>query len=133
MCDYLGGGDSSRPENGDFIGLEAQADAAHGVFEAVCAAVLTGTLLSELPPIDDATFVGIGQLLGGFVTMIQQGKYHDYPAVGIFGASPRLIAKTRDQPAWETMTGRERRAWIASENAATVRRGGASDVPRRAT
>ena len=34
-CDYLGGGDSSRPDDGDFIGLEAQADAAHGVFEHV--------------------------------------------------------------------------------------------------
>ena len=43
--------------------------------------------------IDDATFVGIGQSLGGFVTMIQQGKYHDYPAVGIFGASPRSIVQ----------------------------------------
>ena len=31
-CDYLGGGDSSRPDDGDFIGLEVQADAAHGVF-----------------------------------------------------------------------------------------------------
>ena len=33
--------------------------------------------------------------------MIQQGKYADYPAIGIFGASPLLIANTREQPEWE--------------------------------
>jgi len=116
-CDYLGGGDSSRPVDGDFIGLEVQADAAHAVFASLRDSLGRGTLTPSLSPVPDATLVGIGQSLGGFVTMIQQGKYHDYPAVGIFGASPRLIANTRDQPDWETMTALERRAWIASENA----------------
>jgi len=125
-CDYLGGGDSTRPDDGDFIGLEVQADAAHGVFEAVRDAVRRGTLFADLPPRTDATFVGIGQSLGGFITMIQQGKYHDYPAVGIFGASPLLIANTRDQPDWDSMTAAERRGWIASENA---RQSGITELP----
>ena len=33
--DYLGGGDSSRPADGDFMTLEVAADAAHMVFERV--------------------------------------------------------------------------------------------------
>jgi hypothetical protein len=116
-CDYLGGGDSSRPDDGDFIGLEAQADAAHGVFEHVRDSLVRGTLVDALPPVADSTFVGIGQSLGGFITMIQQGKYGDYPAIGIFGASPLLIANTREQPEWENMSAAERRAWITAENA----------------
>jgi alpha-beta hydrolase superfamily lysophospholipase len=116
-CDYLGGGDSSRPDDGDFIGLEVQADAAHGVFEHVRDSLVQGALLDALPPVADPTIVGIGQSLGGFITMIQQGKYADYPAIGIFGASPLLIANTREQPEWERMSAAERRAWIAAENA----------------
>jgi hypothetical protein len=125
-CDYLGGGDSTRPDDGDFIGLETQADAAHRVLEVLQEQLAGGTLTDSLPPLPDATYVGIGQSLGGFVTMIQQGKYDDYPAVGIFGASPLLIANTRDQPDWSTMSAAERRAWIISENA---RQSGFSELP----
>jgi len=125
-CDYLGGGDSSRPDDGDFIGLEVQADAAHGVFHGVRDALAEGTLVDGLAPVADPTFVGIGQSLGGFITMIQQGKYADYPAVGIFGASPRLIANTREQPEWEQLSAAERRAWITAENA---RQSGGAALP----
>jgi alpha-beta hydrolase superfamily lysophospholipase len=125
-CDYLGGGDSTRPADGDFIGLETQADAAHGALAALREGLGHGTLTTSMPPIPDATFVGIGQSLGGFITIIQQGKYDDYPAVGIFGASPLLIANTRERPAWDTMTTAERRAWIVSENA---RQSGVGELP----
>lgn len=125
-CDYLGGGDSTRPDDGDFIGLETQADAAHGVLIALRDELGRGTLTPSLPPIPDAMFVGIGQSLGGFITMIQQGKYDDYPAIGIFGASPLLIANTREQPDWSSMSASERRAWIMSENA---RQSGTPELP----
>jgi len=115
--DYLGGGDSSRPDDGDFIGLEVQADAAHAVLQHVRAAVAAGSLTDRLPPIPAATFVGVGQSLGGFITMIQQGKYADFSAVAILGASPRLIANTREQPDWTTMSADERRQWIIQANA----------------
>src|SRR6478609_2459030 len=110
--DYLGGGDSTRPADGDFIGLEVQANAAHlALLEARCR-IADGSLVEELPPIPRATYIGIGQSLGGFITMIQQGKYDDYPAVGVFGASPVLIANTRDQPDWSALSPSERRTWI---------------------
>lgn len=115
--DYLGGGDSTRPTDGDFIGLEVQADAAHLALLEAQQRLRDGLLVEELPPTRHATFVGIGQSLGGFITMIQQGKYGDYPAVGIFGASPLLIAGTRDQPDWESMSVDERRQWIIDANA----------------
>ncbi|MFJ5265563.1 hypothetical protein ACIQAC_34390 [Streptomyces sp. NPDC088387] len=107
-CDYLGGGDSTRPDDGDFMTLEVAADASHMVYEQVRALAERGELTESLPPLLDATFIGIGQSLGGLISIIQQGKYGDYPALGIFGASPRVItnipqhkeiAGLRDTPA----------------------------------
>jgi len=117
--EYFGGGDSSRPPDGDFIGLEVQADVAHDVAQQVRGRVTSGDLLPELPALPDATLIGIGQSLGGFITMIQQGKYADYPAIGVFGASPLMIEGIRDQPDWDTMSTEERREWIIKANAVT--------------
>jgi hypothetical protein len=124
--DYFGGGDSSRPADGDFIGLEVQADVAHNVFLQVTERVGKGTLIDGIPPLPEAVFVGIGQSLGGFITMIQQGKYADYPGVGIFGASPFLISGIRDQPDWESMSTGERRGWLMKANA---RQSGLTELP----
>ena len=44
-CDYLGGGDSYAPDDGDFIGLETQADAAHRVFELLEERLALGILI----------------------------------------------------------------------------------------
>jgi alpha-beta hydrolase superfamily lysophospholipase len=86
-CDYLGGGDSSRAADGDFMTLAACADAAHAAQRQVRAAVQQGTLAPWLPPLADPVYVGIGQSLGGLILLAEQGKYADYSAVGIFGAS----------------------------------------------
>jgi hypothetical protein len=115
--DYFGGGDSTRPADGDFIGLEVQADAAHLAYVQGRHRLAAGSLVSGLPSAPDATFVGIGQSLGGFITMIQQGKYSDFSAIGVFGASPMAITGVREQPDWDTMSIGERRAWVIHENA----------------
>ena len=102
-----------------------------GCSSGVRESLAQGTLVDALPPVADPTIIGIGQSLGGFITMIQQGKYGDYPAVGIFGASPLLIANTREQPEWERLSAAERRAWITERERPAVRRSGIGDVPRR--
>ena len=43
--DYFSGGDSSRPADGDFIGLEVQADVAHEVYRQVRDRVSDGMLI----------------------------------------------------------------------------------------
>src|SRR5438067_930900 len=43
-CDYLGGGDSSRPADGDFMTLEVCADAAHELLTQLCDGLAKGTL-----------------------------------------------------------------------------------------
>lgn len=125
--DYFGGGDSSRPADGDFIGLEVQADVAHEVFLQVTERVSDGTLTDGIPPLPGAVFAGIGQSLGGFITMIQQGKYADYPGIGIFGASPFVIIGIRENPDWDAMSAAERRDWLLKANA---RQSGLAELPQ---
>lgn len=113
-CDYLGGGKESRPDEGDFIGLEAQADAAHAVFKYISNNVRRGTLIESFPPISEPIFIGIGQSLGGFITLIQQAKYEDYTSIGVFGASPLLGAPVREEYPiyWKDLSRAEQRLWM---------------------
>src|ERR1700758_4798954 len=47
--DYFGGCDSSRPADGDFIGLEVQADVAHEVYQQVRERISDGKLIDGIP------------------------------------------------------------------------------------
>ena len=62
--DYLGGGDSSRPADGDFMTLEVAADSGPRRVPRRSATELeAGSLDDSLAPIADATYVGFGQSL----------------------------------------------------------------------
>jgi hypothetical protein len=91
-CDYLGGGDSSVPADGDLLSIPALASAAHLVHQQVRTMTMQGTLLHGLAPARTATFVGVGQSLGGHVTVAQQGEYHDYDLIATFGATAYAVA-----------------------------------------
>lgn len=117
--DYLGGGDSSRPADGDFMTLEVAADAAHAAYEQISEGLRSGTLAPDLPAIQNARQVGIGQSLGGFVTMIQQGKYADYAGIGVLGASPLVIANIPHHRDLAGIPEEDRRRLIMADNAKT--------------
>jgi pimeloyl-ACP methyl ester carboxylesterase len=117
-CDYLGGGDGTRPDDGDFMTLEVCADAAHAVYQQIREGLQKGTLVAELPALAIPRMVGIGQSLGGFITMMQQGKYGDYPGIAVFGASPILIANIPAHRRLDGLSQDERRAAIMADNAA---------------
>lgn len=125
-CDYLGGGDSARPADGDFMTLEVCADAAHEVYQQVRTGLEKGTLTTALPALADPVCIGIGQSLGGFITMMQQGKYADYPGIGVFGASPLLIANIPEHRRLEGLPAGERRRAIMADNAKTA---GVAELP----
>jgi len=117
--DYAGGGDSSRPADGDFLTLEVCGDAAHAAFLEISERLVAGTIAPGLPALATPTFVGFGQSLGGFITMIQQGKYADYAGIAVLGASPLLIDNI---PFHRELTGvpaDERRRMIMADNAAS--------------
>ena len=117
-CDYLGGGDSSRPADGDFMTLEVAADAAHAVYHHLRAQLEAGSL-DALEPVVDAAYVGMGQSLGGFITMIQQGKHADYSGVAILGASPIRIANIPHHRELDGLAEDERRRMVMEDNART--------------
>jgi len=125
-CDYLGGGDSSRPADGDFMTLEVCADAAHHVVRYLRDGIARGTLVGGLPALSGSPVVGLGQSLGGFITMMQEGKYRDFDAVAIFGASPLVIANIPQHRRLEGLSTEERRRAIMEDNARTA---GVSELP----
>ena len=116
--DYLGGGDSSRPADGDFMTLEVCSDGAHAALEQISAGLRAGSLVPGLPAMA-ATFVGFGQSLGGFITMIQQGKYGDYAAIAVLGASPLVIDNIPFHRDVSGLPADERRRAILADNAAS--------------
>jgi alpha-beta hydrolase superfamily lysophospholipase len=119
-CDYLGGGDSTRPDDGDFMTLGVCADAAHDVFQQLRKGLEGGSLADDLPAVTGATFVGIGQSLGGHITTMQQGRYADYAGLGVFGASPILIANIPNHARLDGLSDEERRERIMEDNAKTA-------------
>ena len=99
--------------------LEVAADGARTVCRQIRDELEAGALHEALPPITDATYVGIGQSLGGFITMIQQGKYADYAGIAVLGASPILIAHIPHHRDLEGVSPEERRRIIMEDNAKT--------------
>jgi hypothetical protein len=117
-CDYLGGGDGTRPEDGDFMTLEACADAAHAIVAEARTRLEAGSLAPDLPAFGAAVVVGIGQSLGGFITMIQQGKYADFAGIGVLGASPLVIANIpAHERTSEELSPEDMRAYLLEANA----------------
>jgi hypothetical protein len=119
-CDYLGGGDSTRPADGDFMTLEVSADAAHEFYGQVHTLLTKGELHEQLPPLAGPTYVGLGQSLGGHITVMQQGKYADYAGIGAFGVSPTLIANIPNHRRLDGLSSEQRRAAIMADNARTA-------------
>jgi alpha-beta hydrolase superfamily lysophospholipase len=119
--DYLGGGDSSRPADGDRLTLPVLADAAHGAFVRLREGLAQGAF--GAPPLPDAIYVGLGFSFGGGVTILHQGRYADYEAMMIYGYSP-LAADNHDGheiPAdWDELSEAERREIIRANNTAIV-------------
>jgi pimeloyl-ACP methyl ester carboxylesterase len=121
--DYLGGGDSSRPADGDALTLPVLADASHAALLELRAGLLAGAY--SAPALVDPIFVGLGFSFGGGVMVVQQGTYADFDAMAICGFSP-LAADAHEGhelPAdWEELSEAARRDHVRAAN--TVIAGG---------
>jgi alpha-beta hydrolase superfamily lysophospholipase len=80
--DHLGTGASSTHAHIDLATMTAAAMAAE---EQLLEQLVSGTLFEGFLPLTGATVVGIGQSMGGAMTVLQQGRYHCYDGVGILG------------------------------------------------
>ena len=85
--DHLGVGDSSQhdPEALTFSRVVAASQAAESDVRQKLAA---GTLMDGLGPVERAVTIGLGQSMGGSLTIVQQGRYHCYDGIGVLGFSP---------------------------------------------
>jgi pimeloyl-ACP methyl ester carboxylesterase len=85
--DHLGVGESSQhdPEALTFSRVVAASDAAESHVRQKLAA---GTLMDGLDPVQRAVTIGIGQSMGGALTIVQQGRHHCYDGIGVLGFSP---------------------------------------------
>jgi hypothetical protein len=84
--DHLGVGDSSQhdPEALTFSRVVAASQAAETDVRQKLAA---GALMEGLGPIERSVTVGLGQSMGGSLTIVQQGRFHCYDGIGVLGYS----------------------------------------------
>ncbi len=84
--DNLGCGGSSRhdPERLDFRALAAAALAAE---QDILLRLANGVLAADYPPINQPVVIGMGQSLGGALTIYQQAHHRCYDGIAILGFS----------------------------------------------
>jgi alpha-beta hydrolase superfamily lysophospholipase len=85
--DHLGVGESSQhdPERLTFSSVVAASQAAE---TDVVQKLAAGTLMEGLGRVDNPVTIGIGQSMGGCLTLVQQGRHHCYDGVAVLGYSP---------------------------------------------
>jgi pimeloyl-ACP methyl ester carboxylesterase len=84
--DHLGVGDSSVPDLSR-ITVEMIAAASDHAIREILARLRTGSLAKEIPPLRIAATVGIGQSMGGCMTVIMQARHSTYDAIAPLGYS----------------------------------------------
>jgi alpha-beta hydrolase superfamily lysophospholipase len=85
--DHLGVGDSSLHE-GTELGFTPVVAASHAAEAEVLRRLADGSLVDGLPAVVDPLTVGIGQSMGGALTIVQQGRFHAYDGIAVLGYSP---------------------------------------------
>lgn len=85
--DHLGVGASSAHHDPHRLGYGTVVSANQAAEQAVLGRLAAGTLHEALPPVQDPVVLGLGQSMGGSLTVAQQGRHHCYDGIGILGFS----------------------------------------------
>jgi pimeloyl-ACP methyl ester carboxylesterase len=85
-CDHLGVGQSSRIDDPTLtLGEIVDGDAAAVV--EIRERLTQGRLVEQLPALDDVLLVGMGQSMGGCLTILMQGRHRVFDAIAVLGYS----------------------------------------------
>jgi alpha-beta hydrolase superfamily lysophospholipase len=84
--DHIGVGDSSLHDAAKLT-YTVVAAAAEAAEAEVLKRLADGTLAPGFPEVSAPLKLGIGQSMGGCMTVIQQGRYHGYDGIGVLGYS----------------------------------------------
>ncbi|HSZ37453.1 MAG TPA: hypothetical protein VK773_10215 [Acidimicrobiales bacterium] len=82
--DHLGVGESSL-HGSDALGFGPVAAASEAAEVEVLRKLAAGTLIDGLGKVEHPVKIGIGQSMGGCLTVVQQGRFHSYDGVGVLG------------------------------------------------
>ncbi len=85
-CDHLGVGESSLPDPSTLT-LEKVAAGNGATVRHVTSLLRAGSLSDRFPPIEDPVRIGLGQSMGGCLTIVLQGTDPCFDAVAILGFS----------------------------------------------
>lgn len=100
--DPLGVGDSSRPDFSQLT-VEMIAAANDRAVREVLDRLRSGSVSKEIPPVQVASTVGIGQSMGGCLTIVMQARHGTYGAIAPLGYSaihtvlPQRSAEARNK------------------------------------
>lgn len=83
--DHLGVGGSSRRHDPHRLGFRTVTAASHAAERFVLDRLTRGELHESFPPLPEPVVLGIGQSMGGCLTVAQQGRYHRYDGIGVLG------------------------------------------------
>lgn len=84
--DHLGVGESSLPDPG-LLTFECMANANAAATRAIVSGFRSGTLLEQLGPLETPFVVGIGQSMGGCVSIVAQAMHQPFDALAVLGYS----------------------------------------------
>jgi pimeloyl-ACP methyl ester carboxylesterase len=116
--DHLGVGDSSVEHLGDYT-LPRLAAANDAAVREVVRRLAAGSLSDALPPLPRLTRIGIGQSMGGCLTIVMQGRHATFDAIAPLGYSAiHTVLPQRD--AAERLRGQEHHANIGSRPLAEI-------------
>jgi alpha-beta hydrolase superfamily lysophospholipase len=85
--DHLGVGESSTHHDGTKLDYTRVAAASQAAEQNILSRLAAGELVAGYPSVQAPLLIGIGQSMGGCLTVIQQGRYHCYDGIGILGYS----------------------------------------------
>jgi alpha-beta hydrolase superfamily lysophospholipase len=85
--DHLGVGDSSQHDP-EALTFTRVVDASQAAETDVRQKLAAGTLTDGLGPVEHPVTIGLGQSMGGALSIVQQGRYHCYDGLGVLGFSP---------------------------------------------
>ena len=85
--DHLGVGSSSTHHDLSRLDFTTLAAATQAAEAEVIARLEAGTLASDFPAVTEPIKLGLGQSMGGCMTVIQQGRYHWYDGIAVLGFS----------------------------------------------
>lgn len=123
--DHLGVGDSDLDGLGTMT-IEEIADANHDAVAEVRRRLAAGELVDGLPSLPDACCIGIGQSMGGGVSIIMQGRRRSFDAIGVLGYSaihtvlPQRSAEAEEQAKAQYRFSRDTKAADLSVAAASA-------------